>query len=72
MITLCAAAQGAEVFFHVFMEVSLSVSASFSLVRFISCFWENVFEYRHQVKDFHVFVFSSMEGDDCRSTSVHR
>ena len=31
MITLCAATQGAELFFHVFMEVSLSLSLSASL-----------------------------------------
>lgn len=34
-----------------------------SLTHCISCFWENVFEYRHQVKDFLLFVFTSMEAE---------
>lgn len=36
MITLCAATQGAEVFFHVFMDASLSLSLS--PLSFISSF----------------------------------
>lgn len=63
------ATQGAKVFCHGFMQVSPLLPGCF--FHFISCFWGNVFEYRHQVNDFHLFVFTSVEGDDSRGSSVH-
>lgn len=65
MITLCAATQGAQLFFHVFGEVfSLSLSLILTVV-FTSAqaFGNNLFEYTHQVKDFHLFVFTSQRGE---------
>lgn len=34
-------------------------------------FGKMFFEYRHQVKDFHLFVFTRIGGSDGRSSSVH-
>lgn len=63
-----AATQGAEVPFHVFMEVSLSLSRS--LLDIGVCFWENAFFFflmQTSSGRFSSFLFTAV----CRSTRVH-
>lgn len=75
MITLCAATQGAELFFHVFMEVfffSLSRSLSLRLpFNSLLTFGRMFLNTDIKRKKLFIFVFTSMEGYDSICSSVH-